>query len=448
MGERFCPGCGLANPDAVDLDRDGFDIAGTTKETPPSVADMRSSIMGIGALIGVLTLVAILFLVTAPDELEAEEAVEATPTPTLVPTPTGIPIESPPPPPTATPVSATALPTPDLADLLGSLDLGSGRLLVAEIGEVAAYDLETGERDQVAGGVLNTAIVPVVSWRGVSWRPVDGSAWITSFWGGDREQSPLPADFDPGFSVSAPLDGAVYTEVVFGTIDNGRQLLATHLATGEDVMIDLPRDVLKQVLAGWPPQIRALRDSLYISSGGEVYRWRFSAREWTTAGRGTLVATTGPGVLVNDCSIDSCSVRGFDAEGESIDLSAVDPSILPGAPGEFAAVSPDGTQLAFSSIGSTATLRGLRIVRIVDLATGIARDVDFDNQNLDPRNLFWAPNGAALMVTLQSPASLRSTLILLDPDTGNQTELPLSLDRVYPYALAIDVDRLRGLPGG
>lgn len=395
---------------------------------------------------GVLTLVAVLFFVTAPDEVDPEGAIEATPTAEPEPTPTEVPLPTatPVPEPTAPPPSPT--PTPDLGELFGSLDLGPGRLVVAEIGEVAWYDLDTGERQQITSSVLNTTLVPLISWRGVSWRPIDEAAWVTNFWGGDLEQSPLHADFDPGFSVFAPVDGAVYTEVVFGSVDGGRQLLATHLATGEDVLIDLPADVREQVLAGWPPQVKALRDSLYISSGGRIYRWQFSARDWADLGAGTIVSTTGPGILISECSIDACSVRTFTADGESIDLPDVNAAILPTAPGEFGAFSPDGSQLAYYSIGTTATMRGQRIVRSVDLSNGIARDTAFDNQNLEPRNLFWAPTGDQVIVTLQSPASLRAMLILLHPETGQQVELPLDLDRANPFALAIDIDRLRGLP--
>lgn len=457
VGDRFCPACGQANPGSLDLDRDGFAIDGTTDATPPARADMRSSLIGLGALAGLLVMVVILFLVTSPAE-DATELAEPTPTPTATPTPTPdeVLIENQPPPPTPTEVPPTATPGPDMTDVLSALDLGAGRLVVSEDGEVASYDLETGERDVIAPGGLTNSITPVISWRGVSWLPGDGSGWTTNFWGGDTEQSPLPARFDPGFMVSAPTDGAVYTEIVFGTVGIiGRELLATHLATGEDVTIDLPRQVSGQVLSGWPPQVKAFRDSLYISSGGRLYRWRFSAREWVDAGPGTLVATTGPGVLVSVCSIETCTVRKIDGEGNSIDLPSVDPSALPRLPGESAAFSPDGKQLAFATIGSTPTLRGLRIARIVDLETGIARDVEFDQQIPEPLALSWVPNGSALLVTTQvgddptQAAWLRDKrLLLLDPDSAAQLELPLRLSSHNPFVLAVDIDALRGLPTG
>lgn len=424
-------------------------MSGTFEEPPPEKPDIRSSAIGIGALIGVLALVLVLFVATSPDEIEPEQTFEATPTPVAEPTASPTPEPEPSPEPEATDTPPTPTPTPDLAALFESLDLGPGRLLIAEPGEVASYDLDTGERETIIDQVLYSSVFPIVSWRGISWRPINGARWVTNFWGGDLEQSPLPLDFDPSFAVSAPHGGLVYTEVVFGSIDGGGQLLATHLATGEDVLIDLPSDVRQQVLAGWPPQIRALRDTLYISSGARIYRWRFSAREWVDLGPGTLVGTTGPGIVVTDCSIDSCSVRSIGPDGESVEQPSIDAGRLPGGSGEFAAINADGSRLAFATVGTSPTLRGQRMIRILDVDNGITRDVALDDQNTSALHVSWTPTDSNLLVVLQADGPSRQTrLMLLNPDTGGQLDLPFNLDPNQPFALTVDVDRLRGLPAG
>lgn len=423
----------------------------SVESTPTPPADLRSSMVGIGALIGLIFAVVVLFFFTDPGEPEAEAVVEATPTAAVTPTPTGVPITSDAPDPTATetPPPPTPSPTPDIPNLFSALDLGPGRLVVAEDDGVGAYDLATGERQPITTSSVEPTNAPlVVSWRSISFFPPDGqmTGWVSSFWGRDREQSPLPTDFDPGFSVGAPTDGSVYAEVVFGATDGGRQLLATHLATGEDVLIPLASDVRDQVLAGWPPQITSLRDTLYISSGSRLFSWGFSAREWVDVGPGTLVATTGPGVLVTDCSIDVCSVRQIGPEGESIARPEVDASVLPGRPGEAAAFSPDGSALAYATVGSTPTLRGQQILRLIDLDTGVKRELGLDNPDLLASRVIWPPNGGGLIVVVRNPMTETTGLLLVDPESGNQLELPITLNPNSPFAVMVDIDQLRGLP--